>query len=365
MLPRADEGQACGCQVIFFQAPYVLYEPNTQSSIGQNMSLNWDLLAQRILPHQRFILTSHIRPDCDALGSELGMAGILKQLGKDVRIVNGNPTPPSLSFLDPSQAIEVIGETTSQSEVDGDCLIVLDTSAWAQLGPMGEVLRKFTGTKLCIDHHIGEDDLGTEFFKDTSAEATGHLVTVLAEKLKVKITKPMATALYAAIATDTGWFRFGSTTAATYRIAATLLDNGAVPAEIYSDLYERDTLGRLRLRGRILARTEPELDGRLMHTYVLAEDFTDTGAVPSDTEDAINLTLAVSGTKFAVIFVEQLKGGFKISFRSRCSADCNQIAREFGGGGHKAAAGAFVDGQLRDVQQRVLDVVRATLQNLT
>ena len=365
MLPRADEGQACGCQVIFFQAPYVLYEPNTQSSIGQNMSLNWDLLAQRILPHQRFILTSHIRPDCDALGSELGMAGILKQLGKDVRIVNGNPTPPSLSFLDPSQAIEVIGETTSQSEVDGDCLIVLDTSAWAQLGPMGEVLRKFTGTKLCIDHHIGEDDLGTEFFKDTSAEATGHLVTVLAEKLKVKITKPMATALYAAIATDTGWFRFGSTTAATYRIAATLLDNGAVPAEIYSDLYERDTLGRLRLRGRILARTEPELDGRLMHTYVLAEDFTDTGAVPSDTEDAINLTLAVSGTKFAVIFVEQLKGGFKISFRSRCSADCNQVAREFGGGGHKAAAGAFVDGQLRDVQQRVLDVVRAALQNLT
>ena len=364
MLPRADEGQACGCQVIFFQAPYVLYEPNTQSSIGQNMSLNWDLLAQRILPHQRFILTSHIRPDCDALGSELGMAGILKQLGKDVLFVNGNPTPPSLSFLDPSQAIEVIGETTSQSEVDGDCLIVLDTSAWAQLGPMGEVLRKFTGTKLCIDHHIGEDDLGTEFFKDTSAEATGHLVTVLAEKLKVKITKPMATALYAAIATDTGWFRFGSTTAATYRIAATLLDNGAVPAEIYSDLYERDTLGRLRLRGRILARTEPELDGRLMHTYVLAEDFTDTGAVPSDTEDAINLTLAVSGTKFAVIFVEQLKGGFKISFRSRCSADCNQVAREFGGGGHKAAAGAFVDGQLRDVQQRVLDVVRAALQNL-
>ena len=237
------------------------------------MSLNWDLLAERILSHQRFILTSHIRPDCDALGSELGMAGILKQLGKVVRIVNGNPTPPSLSFLDPSQAIEVIGETTSQSEVDGDCLIVLDTSAWAQLGPMGEVLRKFPGTKLCIDHHIGEDDLGTEFFKDTSAEATGHLVSVLAEKLNVKITKPMATALYAAIATDTGWFRFGSTTAATYRIAAKLLESGAVPAEIYSDLYERDTLGRLRLRGRILARTEPELDGKLLHTYVLAEDF--------------------------------------------------------------------------------------------
>ncbi len=326
------------------------------------MSVNWDLLTQRINAHQRFILTSHIRPDCDALGSELGMAGILKQLGKEVRIVNGHPTPPTLTFLDPSQDIEVLGETTSMDEVSGDCLIVLDTSAWAQLGSMGEVLRKFPGTKICIDHHMGEDELGTEFFKDTSAEATGHLVTVLAEKLNVKITKHMATALYAAIATDTGWFRFGSTTSQTYRIGATLLDSGAVPAEIYADLYERDTLGRIRLRGRILARTESELDGKLVHTHVLKEDFIETGAIPSDTEDAINLTLAVSGTKFAVIFVEQLKGGFKISFRSRCSVDCNLVSREFGGGGHKAAAGAFVDGTYKDVQQRVLTVVRQALQ---
>ncbi len=327
------------------------------------MSLNWDLLTQRIHSHQRFILTSHIRPDCDALGSELGMAGILRQLGKEVRIINGHPTPPSLSFLDPSQTIEVIGETVSRDEISGDCIIVLDTSAWAQLGPMGEVLRGFPATKLCIDHHVGEDELGTEFFKDTSAEATGHLVTVLAEKLNVKITKPMATALYAAIATDTGWFRFGSTTSATYRVAAKLLDFGAVPSEVYADLYERDTLGRIRLRGRILARTEPELEGRLVHTYVVKEDFTETGAIPSDTEDAINLTLAISGTKFAVIFVEQLKGGFKISFRSRCGVDCNQVAREFGGGGHRAAAGAFVEGPLKEVQQRVLGVVRKALEN--
>ncbi len=327
------------------------------------MSLNWDLLTQRIHSHQRFILTSHIRPDCDALGSELGMAGILRQLGKEVRIINGHPTPPSLSFLDPSQTIEVIGETVSRDEISGDCIIVLDTSAWAQLGPMGEVLRGFPATKLCIDHHVGEDELGTEFFKDTSAEATGHLVTVLAEKLNVKITKPMATALYAAIATDTGWFRFGSTTSATYRVAAKLLDFGAVPSEVYADLYERDTLGRIRLRGRILARTEPELDGRLVHTYVVKEDFSETGAIPSDTEDAINLTLAISGTKFAVIFVEQLKGGFKISFRSRCAVDCNQVAREFGGGGHRAAAGAFVEGPLKEVQQRVLSVVRKALES--
>ena len=328
------------------------------------MSVNWDLLAERIHAGNRFVLTSHIRPDCDALGSEVGMAGILMQLGKQVRIVNGHPTPPSLSFIDPENMIEVVGETTAAEDVDGDCMIVLDTSAWAQLGPMGDVLRSFSGQKLCLDHHVGEDDLGTEFFKDTRAEATGHLVSKLAKHLQVSITQPMATALYAAIATDTGWFRFGSTTSDTYRIIAELVDSGAVPAAIYGDLYERDTLGRVRLRGRILSRTQAELDGRLVFTHVLKDDFAETGAVISDTEDAINLTLGIAGTQVAVIFVEQPTGGCKMSFRSRCAIDCNVLAREFGGGGHKAAAGAFLDTSYEQAAQIVLPKVREAMASL-
>lgn len=294
----------------------------------------------------------------------MGMLGILQQLGKNVRIINGHPTPPVLTFLDPSQKIEVIHEHVRPDSISADCFIVLDTSAWAQLGPMSEVLRGFSGKKLCIDHHVGEDDLGTEFFKDTSAEATGHLVAKIAKHLGVTMTRPMATALYAAIATDTGWFRFSSTTADTYRIIADLVEAGAVPSQIYSDLYERDTLGRIRLRGRILARTASELDGKLVYTYVLKEDFPETGALPPDTEDAINLTLAIGGTKVAIIFVEQLAGGFKLSFRSRCAVDCNALAREFGGGGHKAAAGAFLDGTLAEVQARVLTRVREAISSL-
>lgn len=328
------------------------------------MTVQWDVLAQRIHAANRFVLTSHIRPDCDALGSEMGMAGILRQLGKEVRVVNGHPTPPSLSFIDPENIIEVVGETTAAADVDGDCMIVLDTSAWAQLGPMGDVLRNFQGQKLCIDHHVGEDDLGTEFFKDTRAEATGHLIAKLAKHMQVTITKPMATALYAAIATDTGWFRFGSTTSETYRVIAELLDCGAVPAEIYGELYERDTLGRIRLRGRILSRTQAELDGKLVYTHVLKDDFTQTGAVASDTEDAINLTLAIQGTQVAVIFVEQQTGGCKMSFRSRCAVDCNELAREFGGGGHKAAAGAFLDSTYEQAAQIVLPKVRQAMAKL-
>jgi phosphoesterase RecJ-like protein len=264
------------------------------------------------------------------------MAGILEGLGKQATIINGHPTPPSLEFLDPRGKILVVDNTITPSEISGDCLIVLDTSAWAQLGPMADVLRKFTGTKIVIDHHVGEDDLGATFFKDTSAEATGHLVARLARHMDVPITKTMANALYAAIATDTGWFRFQSTTSETYRVIGDLVDAGASPSAIYGDLYERDTIGRVRLRGRILSRVQVESNGQLAHTFVRKEDFVESGAHPSDTEDAINLTLAIEGTKVAIILIEQMKGGFKVSFRSRCHVDCNELARMFGGGGHRA-----------------------------
>lgn len=328
------------------------------------MSIDWTQLVSRLNACESFVLCSHIRPDCDALGSELGLAGILEQLGKNVQIINAHPTPPGLAFIDPGQRIEVVHQTIQPDEIEADCIIILDTSAWAQLGAMGDVLREFHGKKLCIDHHVGEDDLGTEFFKDSSAEATGHLIAELSKHLGATLTRDIAKPLFAAIATDTGWFRFGSTTPATYRVAADLVQAGAVPAEIYGDLYERDTIGRVRLRGTILSRTADEFDGALVYTHVLKEDFENAGALPGDTEDAINLTLAIAGTKAAVIFVEQLKGGFKISFRSRCGMDCSKLASSFGGGGHRAAAGAYVEGKLSDVKPKVLEAVRAEMSQL-
>ncbi len=329
------------------------------------MSVDWKAFVRQIGHYESFVLTSHIRPDCDALGSELGMAEVLRAIGKQVRIVNAHRTPPALEFLDPAGTIEVLGDDVEPQDVTADCIMILDTSAWAQLGDMGDVIRRSRADKIVVDHHVGEDELGAILYKDYTAEATGQLVVQAADALGVPLTRKLAVPVFAAIATDTGWFRFGSVTAATYRVIARLLEAGAVPSEIYSDLYERDTLGRLRLRGLILSRTETEIDGALAHTYVLKEDFPQTGAAPSDTEDAINLTLTIDGTKAAVIFVEQLKGGFKLSFRSRCAMDCNEVARIFGGGGHKAASGAFQEGTLADVQQRVLEVVRQRVADAT
>ncbi|QDV11012.1 NanoRNase/pAp phosphatase [Rosistilla oblonga] len=321
------------------------------------MPVNWKKFKDTIAHYENFVLTSHIRPDCDALGSELGMAEVLRAVGKKVRIINAHDTPPGLQFLDPAGNIEVLRRHVEAEDIETDCIMVLDTSAWAQLGAMAQVVEETRADKLIVDHHLGEDDMGALLFKDTSAEATGHLVVQAADALGVPLTKKMAMPLYAAIATDTGWFRFSSTSADTYRCIARLVDAGASPTEIYGDLYERDTLGRVKLRGRILSRTTAELGGRLVYTWVLAEDFEKTGALPSDTEDAINLTLAIAGTDAAVIMIEQLKGGFKLSFRSRCEMNCNDVARVFGGGGHKAAAGAFIEGNIETVKEKVLPVV--------
>ena len=326
------------------------------------MPIDWKNFAEIIRSHQRFLLVSHIRPDCDALGSELGMAAVLESLGKTVRIVNGQATPPNLAFIDPTKRIGVIGQTVQPADLaDIQIILILDTSAWAQLGPMSDFIRAFTGKKIVLDHHVSADDLSAEEFKDVKAEATGRLVVEAAEALGVRLTPEMATPLFAAVATDTGWFRFSSASAGTYRVAARLIEAGANPAAIYNALYEQDTLGRMRLRGLILSRIETELDGRLAYTHVLKEDFTATGSLPSDTEDAINLALAIGGTQFAVIFVEQQSGGFKISFRSRCGVDCSQLAERYGGGGHKAAAGAFVKGSLAEVRPLVLDAVRTAM----
>ena len=326
------------------------------------MTDNWSRFAEIVRSHQRFLLVSHVRPDCDALGSELGMAGVLESLGKQVRIVNGQGTPPNLAFIDPTKRIGVIGQTVQPAELaDVEVLIILDTSAWQQLGPMSDFIRAFPGQRIVVDHHVSADDLGAELFKDVQAEATGRLVAEAAEALGVKLTPAIATPLFAAVATDTGWFRFGSASAVTYRTAAKLIDAGANPAAIFRDLYEQDTLGRVRLRGVILGRATTELGGRLAHTHVLKDDFTQTGSLPSDTEDVINMALGIKGTEVAVIFVEQASGSFKISFRSRTAVDCSQVAEQFGGGGHKAAAGASLQGTLAEVQPIVLDAVRRAM----
>jgi phosphoesterase RecJ-like protein len=320
----------------------------------------WQRFVEIVRSHQRFVLTTHVRPDGDALGCELAMAATLDALGKDVRVCNAFAVPQNLQPLDPQQRLKQLAVDVSAEELaDREVLIILDTSAWAQLGAMADVIRNSRAIKAVIDHHLSGDDLGAELFKDTEAEAAGRLVVEAADQLGVPLSLAIARPAFVALATDTGWFRFHSTTADTLRLAARLVDAGAAPHELYKQLYENDTHARLRLIGRAIDQSCVELGGRLIYTWLELSDFAETGASPSDSEDIINLTLSVGGTQAAVILVEQRSGGFKISLRSRCGLDCSAIAGQFGGGGHRRAAGAFLDEPLDSARRKILDAVRA------
>jgi len=326
------------------------------------MTIDWAPLGKIVNDHQRFVLTSHVRPDADALGSEIGMARILKALGKDVRIVNQSPTPPRLAFLDPDGWILQFRKSISAEEtLDTDVHIVLDTSARGQLQETGQIFEKTSAVKVVIDHHVSGDDLGAIEFKDTSAAATGEMVYQAARALDWDLDSVSATVLYCAIVTDTGWFRFPSTTAATMQSGAGLIEAGANPAALYEQLYEQYSIQRMRLAGRVLQRITQEFGGVLGHTYVRWDDYAETGAVPPDTEDLVNECMRVAGTKCAFFLIEQSNKQIKCSFRSRVGINVAAVAEQFGGGGHQQAAGAILSGPISDARVKVLEALKPVL----
>lgn len=325
------------------------------------MKIDWTPLLELIREStsRRFVLTTHVRPDADAIGSEVGMAGLLAELGKEVRIINASAVPPRLDFLDPGKVCLQLGKQVSEAEaLEADVHIVLDTSAWSQLAEVGRVFQKTSAKKVVIDHHVFAEDLGAMNLKDTDAEATGALVFQFAQAARLTVTRPIAEALFCAIATDTGWFRFSSTTSETLRTAASLIDAGVRPSLTYQKLYEQYTLGRIRLAGRSLGRMMIDCDGRLAWTFVTLVDYRETGAQPPDTEDLVNECLTVENVQAAFILIEQYNGNVKASLRCRGNLDVSSIAGQFGGGGHKQAAGAILPGPLADAQAKILTAMK-------
>lgn len=323
--------------------------------------IDWKPFTKLVGEAKSFVITSHMRPDCDAIGSELGLALVLRSLGKTVRIVNGDSVPPHIGFIDPNRDVLVLGRHVAAPDVACDVHVVVDTSAWAQLGPMGDVIRGTSARKVIIDHHVSQDDLGAAVFKDTTSESTGRLILQAIDALGVKLTPEMAVPLFAAIGTDTGWFRFASVGEATFQAAARLVAAGAKPNTVFAKLYEQNSLARLRLQGTILTNVKSHLGGRLLSTAITQADLAAVGAEPTDTEDVINRLLGVAGVEAAVLFLELGPQETKVSLRSRSALDMNEVAGRFGGGGHKAAAGVRYPGPLSEAEPAVIQTLRAAM----
>ena len=310
-------------------------------------AMDWTALKTVIDENQSFLISSHVRPDADALGSELGMRAILLAMGKTVSIVNASAPPSNLQFMNPPGVIYKLNDTITKATIpQHDVIIIVDTSAWQQLGSMADFIQASAARRVVIDHHVSSDDLNALELKDVESAATGELICEIGEAFGVTFDAEVSNWLYAAIATDTGWFRFPATSARTMKIAARLMDCGAMPHYVYNLVHEQSSLARVRLGGRVLARTQIEGEGRLAWIYADSKDMAETSAVPSDTEGLVNVCLTVGGAEAAFVAVELQTGQIKFSLRCRVPHNVAAVAEQFGGGGHKLASGATLAGPL-------------------
>jgi phosphoesterase RecJ-like protein len=326
------------------------------------MPIDWGQLRDFVRGPARFIITTHMRPDGDAIGSAFALALALRQLGKTARVVLPSSLPPRYLCLDPQRELLEYEPGLEPKLGPVDAIIVVDTGTWNQLGKLGDWMRQQKVPKLVIDHHRTQDDLGAIQLVDITAEACGRLIYEGIQALGVKVTPEMATLLFTAVCMDTGWFHHRNVSADTFQLAAELTRGGADPTKLYQDLYDSNSLARQKLTGHVLQHLELLHQGQVCHASVTLQDYDRVGAKPLDSEDLVNLTLTVAGVQVGLMFMEQPAGGTKISLRSRGTLDCSKVAEHFGGGGHAAAAGAIVKQPLPEARQKVLDAVLVAMQ---
>ena len=305
----------------------------------------------------RVVLTTHVNPDGDALGSELALGRFLKGLGKDVTILNHDATPAAYQFLDEHGLLTQYDANRHADLVsNADAVVVLDANQISRIGSLEGPVSSCTAVKLCIDHHQDAQAFADIMIVDPHAAATAVLVYQLLVRMGgSSIGKHIADPLYVAIMTDTGSFRFPSTDASLHHIVAQLIVQGADPARLYQRVYEENPPRRIRLMGMVLATLETLADGRIAYLTATREMFSGTGTSESDTENFINHTLSIRGVVIGLMFTE-LPGLVKISFRSKGNIPVNKLAQQLGGNGHLNAAGARVGGEpLERVVPRVLE----------
>ncbi len=303
--------------------------------------IDYDKLKNIILANSSFLLTTHVNPDADAIGSEIAFYYILKKIGKEVYILNHSATPYNLEFFNKNNIIQKYDDKIHKDIFEKvDVLIALDFNRVNRIVSMEKRFRESNKIKICIDHHQDEENFADHFFIDTDYCATGHIIYDFVNKTKiVDMNFEIAESLYAAIMTDTGSFRFERTTSEVHKLIADLLTYGVSPEEVYDKIYDQSKFSKIKLLGRALESINLIANGKLGYMILTQKDFNDFGAIESDTENFVNYNLSIENVVLGILFIE-LNNGFKVSFRSKGNIPVNKLAAEFGGGGHINASGA-------------------------
>jgi phosphoesterase RecJ-like protein len=306
-------------------------------------------VARAIAERRSFILTSHARPDGDAIGSQLALAFALDQLGKSVRLVDRDPVPIPYRPFPGTDRIEVTDRVGGQA----DAVIVLECSDLGRPDIAG-LDRYFV---INVDHHVGNEMYGAVNWFDVSAAACGEMVADIVDALDVRWTPEIASHLYLAIATDTGGFRHGPISARTFEACRRIAGAGVDPAALSRQIFDSFGVGRVKLTGALLNAMTLHHDDRFA---VLAFDdalLQATGAVVDDTEGLVNMPLAAREVVSSALIKMQPSSVARVSLRSKGDVDVRQIAARWGGGGHKNAAGFTTSGSIDEIRARLVDAM--------
>ncbi len=315
-----------------------------------------ELLKQLRAGH-RFLLISHMNPDGDAIGSSLGLARVLRSLGKGAVIWNHDEVPKLYRPLSGSNRIHTGPEPPAGYPETFDAVIALECPSLDRTGVeslLGEL------PVLNIDHHLGNEHYGKVNWVDTAAPSLGEMIYRIARGLMVEIDEQTATALYLTIVTDTGGFRFSNSTPAAFEAAGSLVAEGAKPEQVAQWLYESQPESAIRLLSEMLPSLEIH-DGRIATAIITTEMFAKVKATTGDTEGLIDYPRSISGVEGAAIIRQISDEHYKVSLRSRGEVDVEKIARRNGGGGHRNAAGFKAEGPLKDLRARVVRELQEAL----
>jgi bifunctional oligoribonuclease and PAP phosphatase NrnA len=311
-------------------------------------------IVDAIRARQRFVISSHSRPDGDSIGSQLAAAYALRALGKVVTVVNSDPAPAPLMQFPGVAAI------TIADRVDGvyDAAIIMECGDLARTGVSG-LDRSFV---INIDHHPGNTSYGQINWFDATAAACGEMVFDVVRALGVPMTVDIATHIYLAILTDTGSFHYSSISTRTFDICGAMLEAGVDPVAVARNVYDSNNMGRLKLFGAVLSAMQLDTSGRIAIVYLDHEMAREAGGTYDDTEGLINLPLTVKEIQ-AVVFFKQIEGEeYRVSMRSKGDIDIGAVAKEFQGGGHKNAAGCTVKGGIDALQKLFVEKIEDAIE---
>jgi len=317
-------------------------------------------IAELLRRHQSFLVLTHYRPDGDAVGSQLTVAILLKQLGKQVEAWNDDPVPVKFRFLPHSDIVT----RPPDAPKDFDVVIAVDTSTWQRVGTAGQRIGQRKAF-VNIDHHVSNEKFADINWVVPEAPATGQIIFDLIRRGGFNLSLDIATCLYAAIATDTGNFTYTNTSAASLRAAADLVETGVNVGDLCRHIYESYPYARVQLLQMALADLTMADHNRIAYYWLTNDMFQQSGAKREDTEGLIDYARSIQGVLVAVLFEETPETGkIRMSFRSKHpKVDVNSIARHFGGGGHREAAGARITGVPQEIEAKVVAAISAAIKD--